>query len=83
MTPSWCAGVAFLPYAFYVLFAAPFTRSLGTAIAALTLTLAPLVVTDRLFYGKWAVSGLIMLLSRPTSRLNGVVWISMHASMLQ
>ncbi|BDA41987.1 Alpha-1,2-mannosyltransferase ALG9 [Coccomyxa sp. Obi] len=50
------AGVAFLPFAFFVLFAAPFSQALGTAIAALLLTFLPMVVTDRLFYGKWAVT---------------------------
>lgn len=49
------AGIAFLPYGFYVLVAARFPQALGTAVATLLLTAVPLVVTDRLFYGKWAV----------------------------
>lgn len=49
------AGVAFLPYALYVLCAAPLGRALGAAAAALALTAGPLLVTDRLFYGKWTV----------------------------
>lgn len=49
------AGVAFVPYALYVLCAAPLGRALGTAAAALALTAGPLLVTDRLFYGTWTV----------------------------
>ena len=47
--------MAFLPYALYVLCAAPLGRALGTAAAALALTALPLLVTDRLFYGTWTV----------------------------
>ncbi|KAK9846490.1 hypothetical protein WJX81_005211 [Elliptochloris bilobata] len=50
------AGVSFLPYAVYVLLAAPLGRALGTAAAALAFTAGPLVITDRVFYGRWTVS---------------------------
>ena len=56
------AGVAFVPYAIYVLTAAPFLSALGTAVTMSLLLLVPLVVTDRLFYGRWTVSPLL----RPT-----------------
>ena len=49
------AGMAFLPYALYVLLAAPFSEALGTALAATLVTAVPLLVTDRLFYGRWTV----------------------------
>ncbi len=50
------AGVAFLPYAFYVLAAAKFFKAVAVGIAALVATLGPLALVDRLFYNKWAVS---------------------------
>ena len=49
------AGVAFVPYAIYVLSAAPFLSALGTAVTMSLLMLVPLVLTDRLFYGRWTV----------------------------
>ena len=49
------AGIAFVPYAIYVLTAAPFLSALGTAVTVSLLMLVPLVVTDRLFYGRWTV----------------------------
>lgn len=55
-----CAGVAFVPYAFYVLFAAPFGQAVGTAVITLLVTMAPMLITDRLFYGKWAVSAIFI-----------------------
>ncbi len=47
-----CAGVAFLPYALYVLLAAPLGRAFGAAAAALALTAGPLIAIDRVFYGR-------------------------------
>lgn len=47
--------MAFLPYALYVLAAAPFTEALATAAGVAALVAAPMLVTDRLFYGKWTV----------------------------
>ena len=47
-----------MPYAIYVLTAAPFLSALGTAVTMSLLMLVPLVVTDRLFYGRWTVSPL-------------------------
>lgn len=44
-----------MPYAIYVLTAAPFLSALGTAVTMSLLMLVPLVVTDRLFYGRWTV----------------------------
>lgn len=55
MTALLVAGVAFLPYALYVLTAAPLLGALGTAVSMSFLVLVPLVVTDRLFYGRWTV----------------------------
>lgn len=49
------AGVAFVPYAAYVLTAAPFLGALGTAVSMSFVVLVPLVITDRLFYGRWTV----------------------------
>ena len=49
------AGLAFVPYALHVLATEPLRRSLPAAIAALVLTVVPLVVADRLFYGAWKV----------------------------
>lgn len=49
-------GVALLPYALYVLFARGFLQSVATAVASLLATLVPLVLVDRLFYGRWTVS---------------------------
>jgi len=57
------AGVAFLPYAVYVLAAAPLGRAFGTALAALALTLGPLVLVDRAFYGRWTVRGSVASLA--------------------
>ena len=44
-----------MPYAAYVLTAAPFLSALGTAVSMSFVVLVPLVITDRLFYGKWTV----------------------------
>ena len=65
---SSCTGVAFLPYALYVLCAAPLGRALGTAAAALALTAGPLLVIDRVFYGRWTVRDL------PGLSLNQWLW---------
>ena len=50
------AGLAFVPYALYVLASEPLHRSLPAAVAAVIFTLSPLVVADRVFYGAWKVS---------------------------
>jgi hypothetical protein len=49
-------GIAVMPYALAVLLCTPFARSLSVAVMGLLVTLTPLVVVDRLFYGKWTVS---------------------------
>ena len=49
------AGIALLPYALYVILSRRLLRSVYTAFAALTITLVPLVIADRLFYSKWTV----------------------------
>lgn len=55
---GWCvAGVAFLPYALYVLAAAPFLPAVGVGLLCLLGALGPLVLCDRFYYGKWTVSG--------------------------
>ena len=58
---SFCvyAGLAFVPYAVYVLTAAPFLGALGTAVSVSFIVLVPLVFTDWLFYGRWTVCALI------------------------
>ena len=53
-----CAGVAFVPYAMYVLSAAPLLGALGTAVSMSFVVLVPLVITDWLFYGRWTVRSL-------------------------
>ena len=50
------AGIAFLPYALFVLFQPQLLKSVATAVMAATLTVGPLVLADRYFYGKWTVS---------------------------
>jgi alpha-1,2-mannosyltransferase len=50
------AGAAFLPYALYVLAAAPFLPAVGALALWLAATLGPLVLVDRLYYGAWTVS---------------------------
>ena len=58
-------GVAFVPYAMYVLTAAPFLGALGIAVSMSFIVLVPLVVTDWLFYGRWTV-GILKLCSLPS-----------------
>ncbi|KAI7842794.1 hypothetical protein COHA_003540 [Chlorella ohadii] len=54
---GWCvAGFAFLPYALWVLAAAPLLRSVGWLVLCLAGTLGPLVLVDRHFYGAWTAS---------------------------
>lgn len=54
---GWCvAGLAFIPYALWVLGTAPLFPAFGILLAALVSTLAPLVVADRFFYGNWKAS---------------------------
>ena len=58
MVWGWCvAGAAFLPYALYVLAAAPFLPAVAALALWLAGTLGPLVLVDRLYYGTWTVSG--------------------------
>lgn len=52
------AGVAFLPYAVYVLCSGAVPMAVATLMLSLGATLGPLVLVDRLFYGKWTVGGL-------------------------
>lgn len=51
------AGVAFIPYALWVLATANFVRAVGMGLLALAGTLGPLVLVDRFFYDKWTVRG--------------------------
>lgn len=54
---GWCvAGFAFLPYALYVLAAAPLLKAVGTLVLWLAATLVPLTLVDRHYYGRWTVS---------------------------
>lgn len=56
---GWCvAGFAFLPYALWVLVAAPLLPAVGMLLLSLVGTLGPLVLVDRYFYGAWTVSDL-------------------------
>ena len=56
MVWGWCvAGFAFLPYALWVLAAAPLLRSVGWLAFCLASTLGPLVLVDRHLYGAWTV----------------------------
>lgn len=53
---GWCvAGLAFLPYALWVLAAAPLLKAVGVLLACLLGTLGPLALVDRHFYGRWTV----------------------------
>lgn len=55
---GWCVvGLAFLPYALWVLAAAPLLRSVGVLLLCLLGTLGPLVAVDRHYYGAWTVRG--------------------------
>jgi alpha-1,2-mannosyltransferase len=54
---GWCvAGVAYVPYAFWILASSRLLPSIGTLLAALFTTLAPLAIADRMFYGNWKAS---------------------------
>ncbi|KAL4423801.1 hypothetical protein ABPG75_001102 [Micractinium tetrahymenae] len=54
---GWCvAGFAFLPYALWVLAAAPLFRAVGVLLLCLLGTLGPLALVDRHFYGCWTAS---------------------------
>lgn len=50
------AGLAFLPYALWVLAAAPLLPAVGVLLLCLSATLGPLVAVDRHYYGAWTVS---------------------------
>lgn len=50
------AGLAFLPYALYVLITAPFFKSTRTLLLSLIATIVPLVLADKYYYGTWKVS---------------------------
>jgi alpha-1,2-mannosyltransferase len=54
---GWCvAGIAFLPYALWILMAARLLPAIGTLLTALIVTLVPLIVADKVFYGSWKAS---------------------------
>jgi hypothetical protein len=53
------AGLAFLPYAFYVLAAANFVTALATGLLSLAVTLGAVVGFDAFFYGKLTVCWLV------------------------
>ncbi|KAG7673727.1 hypothetical protein Ndes2437B_g01890 [Nannochloris sp. 'desiccata'] len=54
---GWCvAGIAFLPYALWILTTARLLPAIGTLLTALVATLVPLVVADKVFYGNWKAS---------------------------
>ena len=56
MVWGWCvAGFAYLPYALWVLAAAPLLPAVGWLALCLAGTLAPLVLVDQHFYGAWTV----------------------------
>lgn len=49
------AGLAFLPYALWVLVAAPLLYAVGLLLLSLLATLLALVLVDRHYYGAWTV----------------------------
>ena len=49
------AGIAFLPYAVYLLLIGSPLVYLPAGVVSLGVTLVPMVGFDRLFYGKWTV----------------------------
>ena len=51
-------GMAFMPYAVYVLFAPRLTRSISIGMIVLALSTTPVVLLDRLLYGTWTVRAL-------------------------
>ena len=53
------AGVAFLPYIGYVLWASPPAKWVSVGVMGTGLALAPVLACDRLFYGQWTVSILV------------------------
>ena len=54
---GWCVtAVAFVPYALWVLRTARMLPAFGILGFAVMITLAPLVVADRVFYGSWKAS---------------------------
>jgi len=54
---GWCvAGIAFLPYALWILTAARLLPAIGTLLTALVATLMPLAAADKVFYGSWKAS---------------------------
>ena len=72
MVWGWCvAGIAFLPYALYVLAAAPLARAVGVLLLCLLGTLGPLVLADRHFYGAWTVRARGGGLGRPDWMADG------------
>jgi len=53
---GWCvAGIAFVPYAFWILSRTRLLHSVGVLLTALMGTLVPLVLADKIFYGTWKV----------------------------
>ena len=53
---AWCAGLAFAPYAAYVLLAPRLPRSIGWGLTVLVVTTAPVILFDKMLYGAWTVS---------------------------
>ena len=49
-------AVAVLPFALFVLLYCSLGAAILTGLASLAATLTPLVICDRLFYGRWTVS---------------------------
>ena len=53
-------AVAVLPFALFVLLYCSLGSAILTGLASLAATLTPLVICDRLFYGRWTVSAASM-----------------------
>lgn len=49
------ASLSFVPFAIWVLWSCTWTKAFGHLFGAVTLTLVPLTIVDRIFYGTWKV----------------------------
>ena len=58
-------AVAVLPFALFVLLYCSLGSAILTGLASLAATLTPLVICDRLFYGRWTVSAACMATLKP------------------
>lgn len=58
-------SVAVLPFALFVLLYCSLGAAVLTGLASLAATLTPLVICDRLFYGRWTVSAAGMATLQP------------------